>query len=453
MTQDLHSLRIDRSLKQGAAEGRSWRLWAIIGTAAVLVVAGLLFRFIAAGAAPEALQTMRVPAAAALQDPATAGDGIVLNATGYIIAAHKIELAAKVVGRVAWVGVERGDKVEKGQVLVRLEDDEFKARVLQAQGQLDSAKARLAEMENGSRPEEIAKAKADLDAAQADLDNAEVSLSRTRELARSKVVAQQELDDAESRYKSQQARVASMRQMYELARLGPRAEQIAAQRALVDQAKGSLVLAESDLANTVIRAPLSGTILQRNVEVGEYVTTSFVGEGGAKGYVASLADLQDLRVELDISQNDFAKVAMSQPCWVTTDAYPDRRYEGAVFLISPEANRQKATVEVEVKVLNPDALLRPDMNASVAFRSGAGATSQPASGPAKLAMTTAIPASAVRDGYVFVIVDGRAQRRAVEVAGTTSRGVEVTRGIAAGEQLIVNPPKTLQDGQPVRTQE
>src|SRR5215467_7139645 len=99
--------------------------------------------------------------------------------------------------------------------------------------------------------------------------------------------------------------------------------------------------AETALANTVIRAPVTGTILERGVEKGEFVTTSFVGERGAKGYVVSMADLNDLQVELDISQDDFAKLYMEQRAIVTTDAFPDRKYEGIIAEMSPEANRQK----------------------------------------------------------------------------------------------------------------
>ena len=125
---------------------------------------------------------------------------IILNATGYIIAAHKIELAAKVVGKVAWIGVDKGDKVKQGQVLVRLEDDEYRAHLLEAKGQLNTLKARLAELENGSRPEEVAKSKADLEQAKADLENARVTLSRTKQLVADKVSAKQALDDAQARY-------------------------------------------------------------------------------------------------------------------------------------------------------------------------------------------------------------------------------------------------------------
>ncbi len=134
-----------------------------------------------------------------------------------------------------------------------------------------------------------------------------------------------------------------------------------------------MAYAETNLDNTMIRAPVTGTILERAVEKGEFVTTSFVGDRGAKGYVVSLADLNDLEVELDISQNDFAKLHADQRGIVTTDAFPDRKYEGFIKEISPEANRQKATVQMKVKVENPDEYLRPEMNASVAFLSDAAA--------------------------------------------------------------------------------
>ncbi len=139
-----------------------------------------------------------------------------------------------------------------------------------------------------------------------------------------------------------------------LLKAGTRKEQIAAQAATVQQLQGSLNNATLDLTNTIIRAPIAGTVLERNVEVGEFVTNGFVGDRGAKGYVVSLADLNDLLVELDISQNNFSQVIPNGPCSIVTDAYPDRKYEGLVELISPVANRQKATVLVRVKVLNPD---------------------------------------------------------------------------------------------------
>jgi len=228
---------------------------------------------------------------------------------------------------------------------------------------------------------------------------------------------------------------------------GPRVDQIEAVHGQIEQARGSVAFYETQLSNTVIKAPVTGTILERAVEKGEFVTTSFVGDRGAKGYVVSLADLNDLQVELDISQNDFAKLGPKQRGVVTTDAFPDRKYEGYIDEISPEANRQKATVQVKVKILKPDDYLRPEMNANVAFISDE--KPQTASAPAKPVIV--VPASAVRDNAVFVTLGGRAVKRPVKLGGTSSQGVRVDEGLVGGEDLIVDPPADLKDGDKVAT--
>ena len=441
MENELKSLRIDRSKRR--QEASPWASRFIVAGILLFVLLGAA-RFIYARLnAATPVDVVRVRAISALPG----GEGnVILNATGYIVAAHKIELAAKVVGKVAWIGVDKADKVKAGQVLVRLEDDDYRANVLGAQGNLAMLEAKLAEAEHGSRPEEIAKAKADVDQARADEADAQSSLNRTRDLVREKILAQQTLDDAQSRYDSAVAKVASLQRAFDLVKLGPRQEEIDALKAQVTQAKGSLDYAEIQLNNTVIRAPIDGTILERNVEQGEFVTTGFVGDKGAKGYVVSLANLRDLQVELDINQNDFAKLGSNQPGIVTTDAYPDRKYKGAINEISPEANRQKATVQVKVKILQPDDYLRPEMNASVAFYS----PDKPGAPQAESKPVVTVPAASVRDGAVFVVVGGKAFRKTVQVSGTTSQGVQVSSGLIGGEDLIVNPPADLKDGQKVR---
>jgi HlyD family secretion protein len=332
---------------------------------------------------------------------------------------------------------------------VRLEDDEYRAQLQQAKGQQAALEARLQELLNGSRPEEIAVAKANLEQAQAELANAKVNLERVRRLAEENVFSRQAYDDAVARYDAQAARVASMERTYELVRIGPRREVIDQVRGQIEQAKGQVAFYETQLANTVIRAPITGTILERVVEKGEFVTTSFVGERGAKGFVVSMADLNDLQVELDINQNDFAKLSPRQKGIVTADAYPDRRYDGFIEEISPEANRQKATVQVKVKITNPDDFLRPEMNASVAFLSEPVATGAPAEGARPVVF---VPPTAVRDGAVFVYLNGKAVRKPVRVAGSTQQGLRIEDGLIGGEDIIVNPPENLKDGARVKRQ-
>ena len=440
MEPELSNLRIDRS---GRAAGQPrWPARIIIGGILLFLLAGawrLLSTKLDAAAVVEVQRVQSISAA-------SAPEGVVLNATGYIVAAHKIEVAAKVIGRVKWIGVDKGDRVREGDVIVRLEDDEYQAQLLQAKGQLANLQAKLAEALHGSRPEEIAQAQANLNSAKADLDNAKITVERARLLVNEKVAPRQQLDDAQARYDGAIHKVTSLEKTYELAKLGPRQEEIDALRGQVDQARGALNYAETNLANTIIRAPVTGTILERAVEKGEFVTTSFVGDRGAKGYVVSLADLNDLEVELDINQNDFAKLHGAQHGSVTTDAFPDRKYEGFIKEISPEANRQKATVQVKVKIEKPDSYLRPEMNASVAFVSD----KKEAVDSAAAKPVVIVPNAAIRDNAVFVMFDGKALRRPVKTGAASGQGVRIDEGLIGGEDLIVNPPAGLKDGDKVR---
>ncbi len=446
MATDLNSLRIDRSLKSTPAPQS--RIGQSIGIT-LIVIAAVAVAIYFLWPAPAIM--VNVATAAPIQAASSGGgdEDVILNATGYIVAAHKIELAPKISGRVEWVGVDMGDKVKKGQVLVRVEQEEFLAAVKQSQGQLDASKAKLQELINGSRPEEIAEAQADLDQAVATENDAAATLERAKTLVATNAVSQQVYDDDVAAYGAAKARVASLQANLDLAKEGQRQEEIDIQKAVVLENEGFLDLAKINLENTTIRAPIDGTILDRNVELAEFVTTGFVGEGGAKGYVVSLADLNDLRVELDISQNDFNKIGSQQTCYITTDAYPDRKYEGNVDQISPEANRQKATVLVKVKILHPDDLLRPDMNATVAFHR-AGAATQPAQKPSAGAVM--VPAAAIHNGKVFIVADGKAVERTVQVGRTSLDGAQVTSGLSAGDQVIVNPPANLHSGLAVKTQ-
>jgi HlyD family secretion protein len=350
---------------------------------------------------------------------------------------------------VKWIGVEKGDKVTEGQVLVRLEDDEFRAQYEQAKGSADNARAYLEELKNGSRPEEIEEAQHNLDEAKATLVNDKVTLDRTRELVKGGVLSKQSLDDATAKFDSDQQRVDSLEKASNLVTIGPRKEEIARAEGSLEQAQGLADYAKSQLDATVIRAPVSGTILERTAEKGELITSQFASsaEGGPQGSVVALADLKDIQVELDIAQDDFAKLGPNQKGIVTVDAFPDRKYEGVIAQISPEANRQKATVQVKVQILNPDDYLRPEMNATVKFLANEVKTGtvQPSG--------VLVPTSAVRDQdgkkVVFIAFNEKALRREVQVLSQRSGGLLV-QGLVGGESVIVSGPPDLKDGDKIK---
>src|SRR5438477_3502292 len=210
---DLQSLRIDRSAKSSEGEPAPWaKRCIIIGISVVVLlsISALMYRLFASDA-PE------VEIARAAAESSDIG-GIVLSASGYIVAHHKINVNSKVTGRVAWIGVEKGDKVKEGQILVRLENQEFLAQYQQAKGAVESTRARLSQLEHGSRPEEVQQAQHNLDEARATLANDRLTLSRTNDLVAQGVLSRQALDDSTAKFESSQQRVHSLEQGYQLSK-------------------------------------------------------------------------------------------------------------------------------------------------------------------------------------------------------------------------------------------
>jgi HlyD family secretion protein len=442
---DLSVLQIDRASKDALDEKKkvpwAFLLYVVVG-AVLVVVIGLAVSGIFAN-----VQEVEVRRPA-IEKGAMSGN-VVLTAGGYIVAHHPIQLSSKVVGKVAWVGIEKADHVKEGQVLVRLEDSEYQAQLAQAKASLAVAKARLKELETGSRPQEIDAARAAVGQAEANFQNAEINLKRMDDLARQKVASQAQLDNARMQYEVTKSQLESARKNYELVKIGPRQEQIEYARAQVAQAAAAVAYAQTMVDSTLIRSPVNGTVLERLVEKGEMVSTmNLGGTGGVKASVAALADLNDMQVQLDINQNDFPRVSPSQSCALTADAYPDRVYQGVVAEIAPEANRQKATIEVRVKILHPDAYLRPEMNAHVSFLSPSESQKEAAR------EMLSIPRGALvqKEGKtaVFVLEGSRARLREIQIGRDLGDRVEVVDGVSANDQIVVRGMEGLTAGQRVK---
>lgn len=437
---DLEGLRIDRTAMAETSGPSPWAKSIIIGGIIVVVllgIAALAYRFLFASA-PE-VEVVRATA-----EGGNVAGSVVLTATGYIIPHHRIEANSKVTGRVAWIGVEKGDQVKQGQVLVRLEDQEFRAQYEQARGAADSARAQLEELEHGSRPEEIQLAEHNLSEARATEANDKINLDRTKSLFEQGVVSKQALDDASAKYEASQQRVHSLEQSHTLAKIGPRAEEIERAKGALAQAEGQAAYQKSLLDATVIRAPITGTILDRSVEKGELLTGQFASSARP---VFALADLNDIQADLDISQDDFAKLTPHQKAIVTVDAFPDLKWDGVIAEVSPEANRQKATIEVKVQILNPDSHLRPEMNTTVRFIADENKTVTQQNAGAF------VPSTAIRDAdgnkYVFIAFNDKAMKRDVKILSQRSAGALVS-GLNGGESVITTAPEGLKDGDEIK---
>lgn len=437
---ELTRLRIDKSRKRPRRAGRRWTLILVL---LALALGG--YAYYVKGNAPLPVKLASAEITTAV-DPNTP----VLTAGGYIIPRNKIEISSKIIGRVEAIYVDRGSKVKAGDVLLKLEDNDLKAQVGQAEATLDAAKARLAELLAGSRPEEIAAAQAAVNAAQATLGNAAAELKRVESLDADEIISRQAIDKVREQYGVAQANLESARKQFELVKKGPRQETIDSARAQVAQAEANLAYARAQLDYTVIRAPITGTVLEKLAKQGELVSfQNFGGTRGAKSSVVSMADLSDLQVEIDVNESDLSKVHMAQPTEIRMDSLPDVVLKGAVDEIAPEADRQKGTVQVKVRIENPPPAIHPEVNARVTFLESAQARANAAPTP-KVYVPRAALVSVGDTTRVFIVGStGAAEEKQIKVGDENQRGVRVLDGLKGGERIVLNPPEALKSGMKV----
>jgi HlyD family secretion protein len=441
----LRSLKIDRGPAPSPAGSNRTPKLLLLGIAALFALLALGYIFLFSSAKPISVAAVRVESGGA-----SSGESV-LSASGYVVAHHKIAVGAKVMGRVAWIGVEKGDTVQEGQVLVRLEDSEFRAQVNQAQANLAAAQARLDGLRTGSRPEEKLKDKAAVLQAEANLKNAEAEYQRTESLYRSGVSSKAEFDRALAQRDSAAAMLQAARQSSAMTDIGPRKEEIRAAEAEVQQMRAALDYANTQLAATEIKAPVAGTVLERIVERGEMVSPSAFGGSGARTSVVDLADLTDLQVEIDISQTEFARLKHSQRAEIIPEAYPNLRFTGFIEEIAPEANRAKSTVQVKVKVENPNEQLRPEMNARVNFLSDKASATENKSSARVLVPKTAV-VKKDNSSFVFVVKGSKVEQRTIRTGEESGDAYVVLDGLSGNESVAVAGVDKLRDGDRVKVQ-
>lgn len=394
MAEDISRLKIKKpaARKGYGRPGRKYLWWAAI---AILLAVLLIL-------ASGALKTPKVRVGEVSLTYPSQGLSV-LNASGYVEAERKAALASKITGRLAWLGVEEGSRVKKGQVVARLENADLAAS-------LDSARAALKAARDG------------LDAAKAEADDAGVDFRRKEELLTGGFISRRDFDAAEARHRKAQAAFGSA-------------------MAQVKSAEAELRGAEASLGYADIRAPFGGVVLTKNADIGDIVTP-LGAAAGTKAAVVTIADMDTLQVEADVSESNVSRISTGMPCEIQLDALPGKRFNGQVHMIVPTADRAKASVLVKVRFIEKDPLILPEMSAKVAF------LSRPL-GPGEDKPRMTVPSSAVtgENGRksVFIVDNGRARKAQVTVGGAIGETVEVA-GLAPGTRIVIDPPDGLSDG-------
>jgi len=413
---DLSKLRINRDAPPSALR-HAFRRNALLALAALAILGGIVLALGRGGAVP-----VQVVTATAIGGPGgggAAGGGTSVTANGYVVARTRASVSAKLPGRIADLRVSEGSTLRKGEIIATLENDDWRAQAAQARAALATARAELSEA--GAESEVAAR---------------EASRLRGIRTENAELVAEQDLDNVEGRARQAAAR-------------------LEAAEARLDAAEAGLSYARANLENTVIRAPFSGTVLRKEAEIGEVVAPS-VGGGLTRGAVVTMADLTTLEVEVDVNEAYISRIRGGAPARITLDAYPDTSFRGEVRQVVPTADRQRATVQVKVSILDRDPRILPEMGSRVDFledtaRVAAGAAPPP--GPPRFRL----PAAAVREqageSVVWLVRDGRLEPRSVQ-AGPVSAGFrEIRGGLAGGERVVVGGVEEPKAGMRVEVQE
>ncbi len=388
----LDELRIDRTAPRRG------------GLPAVLIIAALVLIAAAGGTCywfhrPKAAVVRTI----VVRDSAPAGDKTLLNASGYVTARREATVSSKVTGKVVEVLVEEGMRVKAGQVLARLDSSNVEKSLHLAEAQLESSRKALGET-------------------QAQLDHAIREVKRLSGLAAGLAASPVELDRAETEAKSLEARLTK-------------------QAADIAVSEREVALWKQQIDDATIRAPFDGVVTTKNAQPGEMISPMSVG-GFTRTGICTIVDMSSLEIEVDVNESYINRVEPGRPVEATLDSYPDWRIPARVIAIIPTADRQKATVKVRVGFDRLDPRILPHMSVKVAFQGAAESRPTP--------RNPMIPRTAVRqsDGrdVVWLVRDGRVERRAVKLGEARGEEVAIAAGLAGGDRVVVEGPDDLTDG-------
>jgi RND family efflux transporter MFP subunit len=406
---DLGSLRIHDGERQRTGMARRFVYAAI----PVLIFAGIM---VAAFALHNQKPVVEVAAAS---KPDAGGPQTALNASGYITPRRRATIAAKITGRVTGVFFDEGTRVAQGQLLATLDDLDVRRALDSAKADRDAAQAAIADYE-------------------VQLKNARIILRRAEQLQEAGVQTQEALDNATTAVDSLKAKI-----------------ELAKQQAAASQSR--IGVAQQAVDNCIIRAPFAGIVVSKDAQVGEMVSPNSAGGGFTRTGIATIVDMKSNEIEVDVNESYIARVENGQKVAATLDAYPDKPFPAKVRTVIPTADRQKATVKVRITIIDLEKynFILPDMGVKVAFLEDEkpapkGKGKDQEKSPLVVAY---IPKGAVRSdsnaSFVFLVRDGKVERRAVSLGMDRGTDIAVLSGISPGDSLVVKGPESLHDGDKV----
>jgi len=347
--------------------------------------------------------------------PESGGPQTALNASGYVTPRRRATIAAKITGRVTGVFFDEGTRVKEGQLLATLDDSDYKRALDSAKADRDASQAAIADLE-------------------VQLRNAEIQLKRAKQLRESGIQTQEALDNALTTADSLRAKIALTKQ------------QVAA-------AESRIAVAQQAVDNCTIRSPFPGIVVSKDAQVGEMVSPNSAGGGFTRTGIATIVDMKSNEIEVDVNESYIARVKEGQLVKATLDAFPNDPYDAKVRTVIPTADRQKATVKVRISFLKLDDKILPDMGVKVAFlerEKPAAKGKEKEKGPQAVAF---IPKSAVRSdsraSFVYLLRDGKVERRAVSLGMDRGTDIAVMAGLTPGDSVVVKGPESLRDGEKV----
>ncbi len=319
------------------------------------------------------------------------------------MAQRKAALASKVTGRLVAINVEEGDVVKKGDVVARLENEDTAALKNQASANLEVTRA-------------------ELERTKAELNDAAVNLKRQKDLLAKDYISRLEYDSAEARYKMDAAAVAGA-------------------EAAIRANAAALQNAEVSLGYTFIRAPFDAVVLTKNADIGDIITP--IGAAAeAKAAVVTIADMDSLLVEADVSESNLKQVHTGQACEIQLDAFPDIRFRGQVHMIVPTADRTRASVLVKVKFLDKDKRILPEMSAKVAFLER---PLNPEELKPRIGVNTSSIVTRGSQKYVFLIKGDKAIETPVSTGKQSGEMTEILEGIKPGDKIVLKPADRIKN--------